>query len=69
MDTEIGRRLQILEEKFEYQDQTIEALNNVIIDHQQQITKLEEKIVQLQTLLQRFQAENEYPNDKKPQRY
>ncbi len=44
-------RLQILEEKFEYQDQTIDALNDVIIDQQAQINALEDQIRRFQALL------------------
>ncbi len=44
-------RLQILEEKFEYQDQTIEALNDVIIDQQAQINALEDQIRRFHALL------------------
>lgn len=44
-------RLQILEEKFEYQDQTIDALNDVIIDQQTQINALEDQIRRFQALL------------------
>ena len=45
------QRLQVLEEKFEYQDQTIETLNDVIIGQQRQISSLEEALVKLHTLL------------------
>ena len=48
---EISRRMQLLEEKFEYQDQTIETLNDVIIEQQNQIKALEENLAKLQTLL------------------
>ena len=44
-------RLQILEEKFEYQDQTIDALNDVIIDQQAQINALEDQIRRFQAML------------------
>ena len=45
------RRIQILEEKFEYQEQTIDALNEVIIEQQAQINVLEEHFNRLQELL------------------
>jgi len=48
---EISRRMQLLEEKFEYQDQTIETLNDVIIEQQNQINALEENLAKLQTIL------------------
>ena len=34
---DINDRIQILEEKFEYQERTIDALNDVIIEQQTQI--------------------------------
>ena len=51
VEQEISRRLQILEEKFEYQDRTIDTLNDVIIEQQAQINSLEEAIEKLQSLL------------------
>lgn len=48
---ETSRRLKLLEEKFEYQDQTIETLNDVIIEQQRQINALEENLAKLRTLL------------------
>ncbi len=44
-------RLQILEEKFLYQELTIDALNDVIIDQQAQINALEDRLHRLQALL------------------
>lgn len=41
MSKEFESRLQLLEEKFEYQDQTIETLNEVIIRQQETIDKLQ----------------------------
>jgi SlyX protein len=46
----INNRIQILEEKFEYQDQTIEALNDVIIEQQAQLDSLEDKIRRIEAL-------------------
>lgn len=40
MSTELEVRLCRLEESFEFQDNTIEALNQVIIDQQKQIDEL-----------------------------
>lgn len=51
VEQEISRRLQILEEKFEYQDRTIDTLNDVIIEQQAQINSLEEAIEKLHSLL------------------
>ncbi len=47
----IDNRIRILEEKFEYQEQTIDALNDVVIDQQTLIDALEDKINRLQSLL------------------
>lgn len=48
---ELSYRLQILEEKFEYQDQTLDALNDVIIGQQAQLDAQEDQICRLQALL------------------
>lgn len=40
MSTELEARLDRLEESFEFQDNTIEALNQVIIDQQKQLDEL-----------------------------
>jgi SlyX protein len=45
-----NNRIRILEEKFEYQDETIEALNDVIIEQQAQLDSLEDKIRRLEAL-------------------
>ncbi len=47
---DIDNRIQILEEKFEYQEQTIDALNDVIIEQQTQLNTLEDQINRLQSL-------------------
>ena len=44
-------RLRILEEKFVYQEQTIDALNDVIIEQQAQLNSLEDQLLRLQALL------------------
>ena len=51
MVDELNRRMQILEEKFAYQEQTIDALNDVIIDQQAQLNRLEEQLGRLRALL------------------
>lgn len=51
MLAELSRRIQILEEKFAYQEQTIDALNDVIIDQQAQIDTLEEQLSRMRALL------------------
>lgn len=44
MTDEYSDRLRVLEEKFEYQEQTIDSLNEVIIDQQKQLTSLTEQV-------------------------
>jgi SlyX protein len=48
---EMNDRLQVLEEKFEYQDRTIDALNQVIIEQQSQLNSIEDQILRLRALL------------------
>lgn len=55
MTDKIDGRLQILEEKFEYQERMIDSLNDVIIEQQAQLTLLEEKVIHLQSLLESLQ--------------
>ena len=47
---EMNRRIQILEEKFAYQEKTIDALNDVIIDQQAQLDLLKEQLRELREL-------------------
>jgi SlyX protein len=47
----LSNRLQNLEEKFAFQEQTIDALNDVILDQQTQINELEEQMQKLRLLL------------------
>ncbi|HBG20646.1 MAG TPA: hypothetical protein DDY32_15615 [Desulfobulbaceae bacterium] len=47
---EMNRRMQILEEKFAYQERTIDALNDVIIDQQAQLDILKEQLRELRDL-------------------
>ncbi len=49
---DIERRLMVLEEKLEYQDDTVEKLNEVIIAQQHQIDKLEEKLTRLHEIME-----------------
>ncbi len=48
---DINNRIQILEEKFEYQERTIDTLNDVIIEQQTQINLLENQVNRLLALL------------------
>lgn len=43
----IENRMMVLEEKMEYQEYTIEKLNDVIINQQHQLDKLETKMARL----------------------
>lgn len=47
MTSELENRIRILEEKHEYQDHTVEALNQVIIRQQAQIDALQEEVSKL----------------------
>ncbi|OGR19421.1 MAG: hypothetical protein A2X81_13445 [Desulfobacterales bacterium GWB2_56_26] len=47
---EMNRRMQNLEEKFAYQERTIDALNDVIIDQQAQLDTLKEQLRELREL-------------------
>lgn len=51
MIEELEKRIQLLEEKFEYQDMTIETLNEVIIRQQETIDKLQADCEQLKEQL------------------
>lgn len=51
MNDNLNNRINNLEEKFEYQDQTIDTLNDVIIDQQSQITRLTEQINRIESVL------------------
>ncbi len=57
---DINDRVQVLEEKFEHQDRTIDVLNDVIIEQQTQLNTLEDQIRRLQALLA---AMEDKPND------
>lgn len=48
---DVDMRLQSLEEKFEYQDRTIDALNEVIIAQQNQLALITEELERLKTML------------------
>lgn len=66
MSSEFEKRLQVLEEGYEYQDRLVETLNQVIISQQAQIDKLEEKLRQLKEEFQAGQTEAEDVNDPPP---
>ncbi len=51
MVDDIIKRIQKLEEMLSYQEQTVDALNDVIIEQQFQLDGLENQLHHLQTLL------------------
>ncbi len=63
------KRLQFLEEKFEYQDNTIEILNQVIIDMQNEVETLKEKYSVLKKELAVISAPHEQQADPPPPHY
>ena len=65
----INNRLQLLEEKFLYQDQTIDALNDVIIAQQAQLNTLEDQILRLQALLSVIEENPNGGEDPPPPHY
>ena len=69
MQQDHDRRIQILEEKFEYQEQTIDALNEVIIEQQDQINGLEKQFIRLQELLVAGQETPPEGQEPKPPHY
>ena len=66
---DINYRIQILEEKFEYQERTIDTLNEVIIEQQNQLNSLEEQINRLQALLTAIEDTPNSGEDPPPPHY
>ena len=64
MSSELVQRLDRLEESFEFQDNTIEALNQVLIAQQKQIDELEHSIEKLQ---QAISTANSEPGEQTPE--
>lgn len=69
MTSEINKRIQILEEKFEYQERMIDSLNDVIIDQQTQLNSLENQLLRLQTLLVTLQEDPPTGEEPPPPHY
>ena len=63
MSSELVQRLDRIEESFEFQDNTIETLSQVLIAQQKQIDELEESIEKLQ---QALSTANSEPGDQMP---
>lgn len=71
MTTEIDfeKRLQALEEKFEYQDITIDELNEVIVGQQQELDKLRQDLVELKESASSIGLTDNNKNDPPPPHY
>ena len=69
MTDEYSDRLQLLEEKFEYQELTIDNLSEVIIDQQKQLTLLFEQIERLRSQLTASQDDHLAGEDPPPPHY
>ncbi len=61
-ENQFEERVQRLEEKFEYQDNTIEALNQVIIDMQKEIDLLRENYQDLKKVVATIDQSEPIPN-------
>ena len=59
-------RIRILEEKHEYQDHTVEQLNQVIIQQQDQIDRMQAELVKLREVIISNTIETEGINDTSP---
>ena len=69
MNDEYNDRLRALEEKFEYQEMTIDSLNDVIIDQQKQLTLLTDQVHHLKSQMGTAQDESGAGEDPPPPHY
>lgn len=69
MINDLSERIQNLEEKFAFQEQTVDALNDVILEQQRQINELEEQIVKLKQLLNHSMQQTTDEEDPPPPHY
>lgn len=69
MSDEYSDRIRVLEEKFEYQEQTIDSLNDVIIDQQKQLAELTEQVHNLKLQLAASQDDQPQGQDPPPPHY
>ncbi len=66
MSIELEDRVRVLEEKHEYQDQTVETLNQVIIEQQAQLDKLQAEFAKLQEFVTASGIDSDVANDPPP---
>lgn len=64
-DQQIIERLQVLEEKFEFQEQTIDTLNGVIVSQQKELDALLSEFNELLKIVN-SSGTNDIPNTKPP---
>ena len=69
MTNDIDKRFRCLEEKFLYQEQTIDALNEVILEQQEQLATLAEEINRLKTMLATLETGPSNGNEPLPPHY
>lgn len=65
----LGARIETLEVRIAYQDQTIEALNSTITDQWKRIDDLSRQIVRLSDRLEQAEASGETAPSEKPPHY
>lgn len=63
------QRIRILEEKYLFQEQTIDDLHEVILEQQNQLNSLEEQVSRLRALLYALQADPDEGDDPPPPHY
>ncbi|WP_136809792.1 SlyX family protein [Desulfosediminicola flagellatus] len=66
MSSELEDRIRVLEEKHEYQDQTVETLNQVIIRQQVQLDKILAEFAKLQEFISASGVDSEVANERPP---
>lgn len=66
MSSELENRVRVLEEKHEYQDQTVETLNQVIIQQQAQLDKIQAEFAKLQEFVSASGMDADVANDPPP---
>lgn len=69
MPDDIDERLKYLEEKFLYQEQTIDALNEVILEQQEHLVTLVEEVNRLKLMLTALEVGPPDGNEPPPPHY